>query len=120
MKKGKNKLSEIIKNFSLNVICGKNFLDRDVESGYVSDLLSDVMAHGKRGDIWITLQGHPNIVAVAKLKELAGIIIINKRTPEGETIRKAEKEGIPIMTSNLTAFELVGKLYTLGISGMRE
>jgi predicted transcriptional regulator len=115
----KSKLSEIVKNFNLEVACGKESLEKEVTGGYVSDLLSDVMANSKKGDIWITLQGHPNIVAVAKLKELAGIIIINKRKPEQETIKKASEEGIPIMTSSLPAFELVGKLYELGISGMR-
>jgi predicted transcriptional regulator len=116
----KNKLSNIVNALNIKVECGENLLENEVEGGYVSDLLSDVMAHSKKGDIWITLQGHPNIVAVAKLKELAGIIIVNKRNPEEETIKKAKDEKIPIMTSNLTAFELVGKLYELGISGMRE
>ena len=119
MEKRKNKLSEIVKILNLEVACGKDFLDKDIEGGYVSDLLSDVIAHSKKGDIWITLQGHPNIVAVAKLKELAGIIIISGRKSEAETIKKAEAEGIPIMTSELPAFELVGKLYESGISGMR-
>lgn len=110
-------LSEIIHQFNLKVECGEQSLDKEIKGGYVSDLLSDVMANSKEGYIWITLQGHPNIVAVAVLKELAGIVIINGRQPEEETIKKAKAENIPIMTSNLTAFELVGKLYELGISG---
>ena len=119
MEKSKIKLSDIVKSYDLKVECSKNSLDREIKGGYASDLLSDVMAHSKKGDIWITLQGHPNIVAVAMLKELAGIIIVNGREPEQETIKKAEAEGLPIMTSKLPAFELVGKLYDLGISGMR-
>ena len=120
MEKNKIKLSDIVKSYELKVKCGKNLLNREIEGGYASDLLSDVIAHTKKGDIWITLQGHPNIVAVAMLKELAGIIIINGRNPEQETIKKAEVEGMPIMTSNLSTFELVGKLYELGISRSRE
>ncbi|TET62364.1 MAG: serine kinase [Candidatus Stahlbacteria bacterium] len=113
------KLSAIVKSYDLKVECSKNSLNREIEGGYASDLLSDVMAHSKKGDIWITLQGHPNIVAVAMLKELAGIIIINGRKPEQETIKKAEAEGLPIMTSELSMFELVGKLYESGVSGLR-
>jgi predicted transcriptional regulator len=119
MEKNKIKLSDIVKSFDLKVECSKNSLDREIEGGYAGDLLSDVMAHSKKGDIWITLQGHPNIVAVAMLKELAGIIIINGRNPEQETIKKAEAEGMPIMTSNLSMFELVGKLSESGVSGLR-
>ncbi|KPJ72573.1 hypothetical protein AMJ52_05870 [candidate division TA06 bacterium DG_78] len=117
MKKRKHKLAEIVKIFNLEVISGKEFLKREVSGGYISDLLSDVMANSQKDNIWVTLQGHPNIVAVAKLKELAGIIIINRRKPDGETVKKAHEEGIPIMTSDLPAFELVGKLYESGISG---
>jgi len=119
MAKKNIKLSDIVKSSNFHVECGQSFLDREIEGGYVSDLLSDVMAHSKKGDIWITLQGHPNIVAVAKLKEITGVIIIGGRKPEEETIKKAEAEGLPIMTSDLSAFELVGKLYEMGVSGLR-
>jgi len=119
MDKRKFKLSEIVKMFSLQVKAGKQKTNNEIAGGYASDLLSDVIAHCKKGDIWITLQGHPNIVAVAVLKEIAGIIIINGRMPEPETIKKAEAENVPIMTSELPAFELAGKLYALGISGIR-
>lgn len=119
MKKENIKLSEVIKQFNLKVECGEQYLDKEIEGGYVSDLLSDVMAHSKEGYIWITLQGHPNIVAVAVLKELVGIVIINGRQPEEDTIKKARAKKLPIITSTLTAFELTGKLYELGISGTR-
>jgi predicted transcriptional regulator len=85
----------------------------------VSDLLSDVMANAKAGDLWVTLQTHQNIVAVASLKEIAGIIIIGGREPEKATLAKAEEEKIPILLTNLPAFEVVGRLYQMGISGQR-
>ena len=71
----------------------------------------------REGDLWVTLQVHINIVAVAGMKELAGIVLINGREPEAETLKKAESENIPILVSKLSAFELIGRLYKLGISG---
>jgi hypothetical protein len=112
-------LSEIIKACGLEKVAGKNITDRPVAGGYASDLLSDVMANAKNGDIWITLQTHPNIVAVAVLKEISAIVIINGRKPEPEMLEKAAKEGIPVLVSPLPAFELIGKLYGLGVSGLR-
>lgn len=112
------RLAEIIKTLQLKVVCGDQFLDKEIKGGYVSDLLSDVIANINEGDIWITLQGHPNIIAVAVLKELAGIILINGHEPDEETIEKAVAEQLPIITSDLPAFELVGRLYQLGIHGM--
>lgn len=111
------KLVEIIKSLNLRVVCGDNLLDREVSGGYASDLLSDVMANSRKGDIWITLQVHPNIVAVAMLKEITGIIMVNGRKPEEETVMKARQEKLPIMTTDMPAFEVAGKLYDLGIRG---
>ena len=65
----------------------------------------------------MTLQIHPNIAAVASMKELAGVLIINGRRPETETVEKAKEENIPILASRHSAFEVVGRLYKLGISG---
>ncbi len=113
------KLDEIVKACNLQVACGEDKLTENVSGGYSSDLLSDVMANSKKGDIWITLQVHPNVVAVAMLKEISGIVMINGRKPEDETINKAKAEGLPIMTTDLPAFELIGKLYDMGIRGTR-
>lgn len=113
------RLKKVVEKFGLDVKCEAGKLDEEVGGGYASDLLSDVIANGKAGDLWITLQIHRNIVGVASMKELLGIIIVNGRQPEVETIEKAKEEGIPIMVSKLPAFELVGRLYELGLSGKR-
>jgi predicted transcriptional regulator len=110
-------LSDVVKEFGLEVKTGANHLDREVSSGYVSDLLSDVLAHADEGTLWVTLHIHQNIVAVASHKDLAGIIVVQGRQPEKDTIAKAEEEGIPVLVSGLSAFELVGRLYKAGIRG---
>jgi len=114
------KLKDIIQSLDLKVITGENRLNCEVHSGYASDLMSDVIAHAERGDLWITLQVHVNIVAVAVMKELCGIILINGRNPEQETLTRARSENIPLLGSDLPAFELIGRLYGLGITGMHD
>jgi len=107
------KLEEIVKKLNLNVLTATEKLDTEVSGGYTSDLLSDVIANSNERNLWITLQTHQNIIAVAKLKELSGIIIINNRQPAEETLKKAKEENIPLLTSSETAFEISGKLYQL-------
>ena len=85
-------IKDIIDKYNLKAVTCSELADREIKGGYASDLLSDVMANSKAGDIWVTLQKHPNIVAVAKLKELSGIIIVNNRMPDDETLDKAKKE----------------------------
>jgi len=79
----------------------------------VSDLLSDVIGNGREGNVWITLQGHHNIVAVASLKDLAAIIIVKGIQPDEETIRKSKQENIPLLSTEDDTFTVAGKLYNL-------
>lgn len=109
---------DIANSFGFKAIAGKDRLHEEVTGGYTSDLLSDVIAHSRKGNIWITIQTHPNIVAVATMKELAGIILTGGREPDTETVQKAEEEGIPILLSPLFTFEVAGRLYQRGIPGM--
>lgn len=105
-------LSKIISFLNLKPLT-EAYQDRDVKGAYVSDLLSDVMANAKPGEIWITLQVHVNIVAVATLKNIPAIIITNNREPDAETIKKASSEGVAIFKTNLSTFEVAGRLYKL-------
>ena len=112
-------LREVVEKLGMKPVSALSRLSQEFTSGYVSDLLSDVMANAKAGDVWVTLQIHQNIVAVAALKELAAIIVIGGRRPEKQTLAKAEEEKIPILLTELPAFEVVGRLYQMGISGRR-
>ena len=109
------KLQDIINNLSLKVETPSADLTRVVKGAYASDMLSDVMGHAQDGFLWITLQVHLNIVAVASLKGLSGIILVNSRIPSEDTLKKAIEENIPIMSSSLPCFELAGRLYSLGL-----
>ena len=112
-------LKELCAKLGFQVKAGSAGLGREVTGGYASDLLSDVIANAREGDIWVTLHRHPNIVAVAVSGGLAGIALVGGREPEESTLEKAEREGVPILVSSLPTFELVAKLHGMGISGQR-
>ena len=96
------KIAEIVSKLDLTVISGINGLNREITGGYVSDLLSDVIGNAKEGNIWITLQTHQNIMAVASLKDLSAVIIVKGSLPENDTIRKSNEENIPILSAGPT------------------
>jgi predicted transcriptional regulator len=110
-------IQEIVKALSLKVISGQSSLDKVVSGGYASDLLSNVMGQANAGNIWVTMQGHQNIVAVALLAGLTAIVIAGGVEPDPEAVRKAETEEIVMLTTTLSAYEVVGRLYQLGITG---
>lgn len=110
-------IQEIVKALPLKVVTGQSSLNKEVSGGYASDLLSNVMGQAHAGNLWVTMQGHQNIVAVALLAGLTAVIIAGGVEPEQEAVRKAATEEIVILTTTLSAYEVVGRLYQLGISG---
>ncbi|MCR4391803.1 MAG: DRTGG domain-containing protein [Candidatus Acetothermia bacterium] len=88
-------------------------LAREVRGGYCSDLLSDVLAHAKAGDLWITHQRHLNVVAVAKLRELSGVICVRGLAPGPDVISRAADEKINLFLTSEDAFEVAGRLHRL-------
>jgi predicted transcriptional regulator len=109
------KLQTIVDKIGLRLLCCEKKLEQEITGGYASDLLSNVIARSKKGDVWVTMMSHANIIAVAVLKDLGGIIITEGREPDPETIKKAAEEQIPLMLTTLSTFQVVGKLYEMGI-----
>jgi predicted transcriptional regulator len=107
------KITDVIRELNLKALSGTGGLENEVKGAYVSDLLSDVIGNGREGNIWITLQAHLNIVAVASLKDLAAIIIVRGVQPDEETIRKSNQENIPVLSADEDTFTVAGKLYNM-------
>ena len=111
------KLRNVVDELSLSVRSASERLDVEVTGGYASDLLSCVMAKAQEGNIWVTLQAHLNIVAVAALLQLAGIIVTEGACVDEATLSKARQESVPILTTPLTTFAVVARLAALGVEG---
>ncbi len=110
-------IQEIMKVMPLQVVSGQSNLDKEISGGYASDLLSNVMGQARAGNVWVTMQGHQNIVAVALLAGLTAIVVAGGVEPDKDTLRKAATEEIVVLTTTLSTFEIVGRLYQLGIMG---
>ena len=91
------------------------FQHRTVEGVFISDMVSDVMANARPGNLWLTIQTHKSIVPAANLVDVSGIVITSGKQVPQETVELASKYDIPILISGLPTFELVGKLYALGL-----
>lgn len=106
-------VADMVNELGLKVFSGEQGLDREVSGGYVSDLLSDVMGNAGEGMVWITLQTHRNVTAVASLKDLSAVLLVKGFEPDEDMARQAEAEAVPVLGTDLQAFEIAGKLYGL-------
>lgn len=109
------RVRDLVEKLDLKVLCCKDYLEKEVQGAYTCDLLSWVMSHGNKGNAWITVQVHPNVVAVAVLLEFSCIIIPEEIGVEEISLQKAESEGIPILVSKENAYSICSKLSELGI-----
>jgi len=107
------KVSDLVKALNLKVVSGEKGLEREVNGAYVSDLLSDVMGHAKENEVWITLQVHQNVMAIASLKDLAAVILVKGFQPNENTVRHSNEEQIPILSTEDATFDVSGKLFQL-------
>ncbi|MEI6275372.1 MAG: DRTGG domain-containing protein [Prolixibacteraceae bacterium] len=105
------KVSELVNELNLKVFSGREGLNREITGGYVSDLLSDVMGNANEGEVWVTLQTHRNVVAIASLKELACVLLVSSLEPEQITIDHSNEEGMPVLGTTMSTFEIAGLLY---------
>ena len=109
------KVSELIPLIEAKNLTPTLSEDREVTCGYVCDLLSWVMSHGDSGMAWVTVQTHMNVIAVAVLSEMACVILPEGIDMEEESLKKAESEGMVVLRSPLSAFEICGRMAAKGV-----
>lgn len=113
-------MSQIVEPLKAEVVVGEKIEEQDIEGGYCGDLLSDCIANAKEGSVWVTIQSHPNTVAVAVLVGMPCIVVTNYQEVGEETIQRAQKEGITILRTSLTSYQAVSVLSALGIPGTKR
>ena len=110
-------LREMAAALELTIVSDTAALDEPLAGGYVSDLLSHVMGQAKAGQVWVTMQGHQNVVAVASLVGLGAVIVTSGVMPEELTVTKAIDQEVALCMTNLSTYEVAGRLYQLDTAG---
>ena len=109
-------LQDIIAGLNLKLLTTpRDFKVVTPQGGYASDLLSCVVAGAQPGNLWVTLQAHMNVVAVASLREVSAVILTENAQPEADVIEKANEQGVVLLSTEKPSYEVVGKLWEMGI-----
>lgn len=109
-------VDDVVAQLELHIYAAGD-MTRLIAGGYASDLLSCVMAKAQAGYLWVTLQAHPNVVAVASLLGIAAVIVTEGVKPDLETIDRAKENDVVLLGSPQTTFTVVGRLSALGVTG---
>jgi hypothetical protein len=109
------KLNEMIDTYGLTMFSPPADGKLEVRFGYASDLLSNVIANAGKDCVWVTMQTHANIIAVASLKDVAAILIVSSHKPADDTLTMAQEKGVCVLGTGMSTFETCGRLYAAGI-----
>jgi predicted transcriptional regulator len=107
------KLSELAEKLELKSVTA--LFDKEISGVYISDMVSDVIANAKPGNLLVTVQIHNNVVAAANLVDISGIVVTQGKLPADDVVKMAEKAEIPIFTTDLNRWQVATKLYEAGI-----
>ena len=99
------KIKDLVEKLNLKVLTAYDE-DRDITGCYSGDLLSWVMSRAKEGDVWLTVMGNINAVAVAVLTDCACIVLTENAALDDEAKAKAEMQGVCFLQSDKNAYEL--------------
>ncbi len=101
---------ELAKVLELTCLAGESGLEREVKGVYIGDVLSVAMANAKEGEVWLTVQGHINAMAVAVLVNLPAIILVHGVQITEEMKEVAKEEGIVLLSTHERSYEMAKKL----------
>jgi hypothetical protein len=87
--------------------------EEEINGGYTSDLLSDVMGNAPEDSVLITIQAHKNTVAVASLAGIKAILICNNRPAPEDMLNSAADEDISVFRTKDCQFTASWKVHSL-------
>ena len=104
-------VNDICEKIEATVVCGDT--SKTVDGVYVGDLLSRAMSHVEADNLWVTIMSNVNVVAVATLTEPAAVVLAEAVELQADALTGAKENGITVLTSPLSAFEICARLYEL-------
>lgn len=107
------KISDVAEKLELTSLT--RLFDKEVTGVYISDMVSDVIANARSGNLLVTVQVHNNVVAAANLVDVAAIVLTRGRRPADDMLQLAEKAEIPVFSTELNNWQIASRLYESGI-----
>lgn len=110
-----------IKNYlDAEVICGEEFLEKEIFSACGSDMMSDVLAYVKDQAVLLTGLMNSQVIRTAEMMDMICVVFIRNKKPGKEIIELARESGIAVLASPKRMYEACGILYSNGLQGQTE
>ncbi len=113
------KISALKELLDADILCGEEFLDRDVHSACGSDMMSDVLAFVKDQAVLMTGLVNLQVIRTAEMMDMICIVFVRSKRPTAEMIEAARDSGIALLATKKRMYDACGTLYTNGLTGTK-
>ena len=114
------KISKIQELLGAKVLCSEENLDKEVDSAFGCDLMSDVLAYVSDQAVLLTGLVNPQVIRTALMLDMICIVFVRSKAPSDEMIELARENGIVMMSTDHTLYNASGLLYSNGLRGSCE
>ncbi|CEP67933.1 DRTGG [Moorella glycerini] len=111
------KLREIQAILEAEVFTGADKLDLEVEAGFGSDLMSDVLAFACGRVLLLTGLTNAHVIHTAAMIDAAAIVFVRGKRPDKNLINAAANLGLPLLGTRLLMYDSCGRLFQAGLKG---
>jgi predicted transcriptional regulator len=113
-------LKEVREILDADVLCGEGLLDREVETGFACDLISEMLAFASSGTLLITSLKNPHVIHTAEVMDAVGVVFVGGKAPTLPMMQQASSSRIPLLATDLLIFKCCGLLFQHGIQGAKR
>lgn len=110
-------VSNIKDYLKADLICGDEFLDREVHSACGSDMMSDVLAFVKNQAVLLTGLVNPQVIRTAEMMDMLCVVFVRGKEPGDTIIDLAKEKDICVLKTEYPMFSACGILYDNGLRG---
>ncbi len=113
-------LRDVVRILEAEVLSGEGKLDAEVLSCGAADMMSDILALCRPGQLVLTGYIYPQVVRTALISELLGLVVVRGKSVPPETVEFARQNNFLLMRTNIFMFTACGKLREAGLKGVDE
>lgn len=110
-------VQEIKEILDADIICGEEFMNREVSQACGSDMMSDVLAYVKEQAVLLSGLVNPQVVRTAEMMDMQCIVFVRGKHPDESIIDLAEDRKIVLLSTKQPMFVACGMLYQKGLHG---
>lgn len=113
------KLKKVIKALNGELLTKDVNIDIDVKCAFGSDLISDILHCTKEPTLLLTGLTNPQVIRLADMIDLFGIVFVRGKRPTDEIIKMATERELPLILTKFTLYKTSGILYNSGLASCK-